>query len=284
MMEKAKLDAVSVCTFDQGHREPTVDVLERGLYGAPREADGRDARRRQGDHASGRKQWACLMVGFQPFFRPITRQPARSSRPGALGDIYYAETVAHRRWGIPGGNFVRKASAGAGSLVDIGVYAIHEALTLMTTPTPVTVSAITGNHLAKGFQGVQQAFGGSWTAEEFEVEEFAAGFVRFANGASLTLKSAWASNIDSMGRSFFLGTKAGLALDPLELYVNQMINRLNFTAAPKSLRPVDDWAEKVKVFAEHVRDGGHSRSIRSGPSWSTRSWTACSARPKSATK
>jgi predicted dehydrogenase len=195
------------------------------------------------------------MVAFQPYFSAEQKAARDIVASGALGEIYYAETVAHRRWGIPGGNFVRKASAGAGSLVDIGVYAIHAAVTLMGDAKPVRVSAITGNKLAKGFKGVQQAFGGSWKAEEVEVEEFASGFVRFDTGAALVVKSAWASNIDGMGRTFFLGTKGGLALDPLEVYSNHQYGELNLTAVPKNLRQIEDWPEKVKRFAEAVRDG-----------------------------
>lgn len=255
MFEKASLDAVSVATYNMGHREPAVDALELGipvLLEKPMAATLDDAKAIM---RAATESKAFLMVGFQPYFSTEQKAAREIVSAGTLGDIYYAETVSHRRWGIPGGNFVRKASAGAGSLVDIGVYAIHAALTLMNNAEPVSVSAVASNHLAKGFKGVQQAFGGPWSAEQVEVEEFAAGFVRFANGASLSIKSAWASNIDSMGRTFFLGTKGGLALDPLELYINQQIGNLNLTATPKNLRPIDDWAEKVKIFAEHVRDG-----------------------------
>jgi predicted dehydrogenase len=255
LLEKLELDAVSVCTYNKGHRVPTVDALERGLpvlLEKPMAADLEDARAimRAADETK-----SMLMVAFQPYFSAEQKAAREIVASGALGEIYYAETVAHRRWGIPGGNFVRKASAGAGSLVDIGVYAIHAAVTLLGDAKPVRVSSITGNRLAKGFKGVQQAFGGSWTAEDVEVEEFASGFVRFDTGAALVVKSAWASNIDSMGRTFFLGTKGGLALDPLELYTNHQFGDLNLTASPKNLRQIEDWPEKVKRFAEAVRSG-----------------------------
>jgi len=255
MFEKANLDAVSVCTYNMGHRAPAVDALELGkpvLLEKPMAATLDDARAimRAADQTSG-----FLMVGFQPYFSSEQKAAREIVAAGTLGEIYYAETVAHRRWGIPGGNFVRKASAGAGSLVDIGVYAIHAALTVMENSQPISVSAIAGNRLAKNFVGTHQAFGGSWKADDVEVEEFASGFVRFANGAALVVKSAWASNIDSMGRTFFLGTKAGLALDPLELYINQQIGSMNMTTSPKNLRPVEEWPEKIRAFAEAVRDG-----------------------------
>jgi predicted dehydrogenase len=255
MYEKAHLDAVSCCAFNMGHKAPTVDALELGLpvlLEKPMAATLEDA---QAIMRAANESKAWLMVGFQPYFGAEETAARQIVGAGTLGDIYYAETVAHRRWGIPGGNFVRKATAGAGSLVDIGVYAIHTALTLLGPQQPVAVSAIAGSPLAKRFKGVQQAFGGPWSAEEVEVEEFAAGFVRFASGAVLVVKSAWASNIDSMGRTFFLGTKGGLALGPLELYVNQQIERLNLTSVPKNLRPIEDWPEKIRAFADAVRTG-----------------------------
>ncbi len=254
MFEKVELDAVSVCSYNMGHREPTVDALELGLrvhLEKPMAATLDDARAIM-RAASSSKGW--LMVGFQPYFSSEHRAARAIVASGALGEVYYGEAVTHRRWGIPGGNFVRKETAGAGSLVDIGVYAIHAALTLMGNLTPVSVSAMTGNPLAKRFTGVQPAFGGSWTAEQMEVDEFAVGFVRFAEGAVLVVKSAWAANVDSMGRSFFLGTKGGLALDPLEFYNNHQIDNLLTTSTVKGLRPVDDWFEKIRAFAEAVRD------------------------------
>ena len=255
MLDKVEVDAVSVCSFNNGHREPTIAALERNKYvhlEKPMAAtlDDAQAIMRAADKSKGE-----LMVGFQPFFSSEHKAAREIVNAGTLGDIYYAEAVAHRRWGMPGGNFVKKATAGAGSLVDIGVYAIHAALTLLGDVSPVTVSAFAGSPLAKRYPRVNHGFGGSWTSDQVEVEEFAAGLVRFSNGSILVVKSAWNSNIDSMGRSFFLGTKGGLALDPLELYVNQQIGDLNMTSVPKNVRPTEDWPEKIKVFAECVRDG-----------------------------
>src|SRR5439155_432077 len=80
-----------------------------------------------------------------------------------------------------------------------------DALWLMGDPRPVSVSAITGNPLIKGFKGVKQTFAGPWSAADVDVEEFAFAFVRFENDAALTVKSTWAANADTLGRPFFLG-------------------------------------------------------------------------------
>jgi predicted dehydrogenase len=256
MLERLGLDAVSVCTYNMGHREPAVDALERDLpvlLEKPMAATLDDAKAimRAADAGKG-----FLMIGFQPYFSAEHRAAREIAAAGALGEVYYAEAIAHRRWGIPGGSFLKKASAGAGSLVDIGVYAIHAILTLMGDVTPTRISAVTGSPLAKGHRGVQRAFGGDWTAEDVEVEEFASGFVRFDNGAALVVKSAWASNVDSMGRPFVLGTKGGLALNPLEYYANQQIGSLLMTSVPKNLRPIEEWPEKIRAFAQAAREGG----------------------------
>ena len=75
----------------------------------------------------------------------------------------------------------------------------------------------------------------------------------FENGAALQFKAAWAANIDSLGRTYFLGTKGGLALNPLEIYQNHQAGGLNLTSTPQGLVKVDDWQEKMHAFARAVR-------------------------------
>lgn len=55
---------------------------------------------------------------------------------------------------------------------------------------------------------------------EFEVEEFATGMIRFANGATMSFDIAWMLNIkgEQMLSVDIYGTRAGLHIPPLELY------------------------------------------------------------------
>jgi predicted dehydrogenase len=260
MMDKLELDAVSVATFNMGHKQPTIDALKAGkhvLLEKPMAATLDDAKaimRCWEEH-----QDRILMVGFQPDFSAEHQAAKQIVDSGVLGDIYYAEAVTHRRWNVPGGNFVKKSTAGAGTLVDTGVYAIHNALWLMGDPKPVAVSGIVGNPLVKAYKGVKNTFGGPWSAADVDVEEYAFAFVRFENGAALTVKSTWTAHAESLGRSYFLGTKAGLALRPLELYTNLQFGELNMTSHPANLDLTDDWEKswtaKMRTFAEAVRDG-----------------------------
>ena len=264
LLEKADVEAVSICTYNMAHREPTVDALRAGKHVClekPMAATLPDARAIMRAWADSKDR--ILMVAFQPDFGPQHKAAKAVIDSGALGDIYYAESVNSRRWGVPGGSFVRRDSAGAGALVDIGVYALHSTLTLMGDPKPVAVTAITTSVLARNVKG---GIGHtdpwpSWRAEEIEVEELAVAFVRLESGGVILFKTCWAANADSLGRPFFLGTKGGMALNPrgvnppIELYFNQQIGDLNLTAGPQELEHYDDWPLKIKAFAEAVRDG-----------------------------
>jgi predicted dehydrogenase len=60
---------------------------------------------------------------------------------------------------------------------------------LMGAPEPRSVSAFAEAKLAHR-PDVTGSWG-DWDHERFDVEDFAAGFVRFANGATLTLEASW---------------------------------------------------------------------------------------------
>lgn len=254
MLASVDLDAISVCTYNLGHRDPAVDSLLAGkhiLLEKPMAATLEDAQAiMRAVDASGK----ICMVGFQPHFSTELIAAREVVATGTLGHIYYAEAVTFRRWGIPGGSFIQKDTAGHGVLVDNGVYALHASLNLMGYPRPVTVSGMITDVLGKAYTGVSVGPGGPWRSADLEVEEFASGYIRFEDGSIMVLKSAWAANSDSLGRSFFMGTRGGMALNPLEVYVNQQIGSLNMTMKPQGLRDNDDWFEKIKAFAVAVRD------------------------------
>lgn len=261
LLEKAQVEGISVCTYNMGHREPAVDSLNAGkhvLLEKPMAATLEDAKAimRAWEAAKDR----ILMVGFQPDFGLQHKVAKQVIDSGALGQIYYAESISFRRWGTPGGNFINKETAGAGTLVDTGVYALHSTLTLMGNPKPVAVSATTNNLVAKNVKGVVKWGRFAWRAEDFEVEDFATAFIRLETGAVIVFKSCWSANADGVGRPFFLGTKGGLRMNerganpPIELYFNQAIGDLNLTAAPQGLVQYEDWPLKIQAFAEAVRD------------------------------
>ncbi|MBM3216067.1 Gfo/Idh/MocA family oxidoreductase [Candidatus Poribacteria bacterium] len=205
MLKLDEIEGVLVCTPTALHAAPTVAALKAGkhvLCEKPMEAtlDAATSMVRAAHEAD-----RILMVALKLRYTPHVIQAKSIIDAGTLGDIYYAETIADRRRGNPGGSFIRKATAGLGAAADIGVYALDTALYLMGHPKPVAVSGITSNYLS---------LHNTWNPalKETEVEDFAAGWVLFDNGARLVYKTCWCMHMDSLGGTIFLGKKAGLRI------------------------------------------------------------------------
>ena len=84
---------------------------------------------------------------------------------------------------IPPPTFVLKNHSGGGPCIDIGVHILDLTLCFMGNPQPVAVSGVARAELAH-----QDGAFSSWgertaVPREFDVEDFAAAFVRFENGA-----------------------------------------------------------------------------------------------------
>jgi predicted dehydrogenase len=257
MLAVEDIEAVSVCTYNQAHRAPTVDALHAGkhvLVEKPMAATLEDAAAMtRAAHETGN----ILMVAVWTRFSPLRQAAKAIVDAGTLGDIYYAETVAARRCGMPGGTFIRKETAGLGTTADIGVYCLDEALHLMDFPKPVAVSAIANNTLSKSYKpllGVRH-WGGEFSPERLNVEDFGVALVRFENGAVLVFKTCWCMHMDSLGDTFFLGTEAGLKLRPLTVYRHQW-GMLTDTL-PQSVPPTDPgvhFQQENVAFAGAIRE------------------------------
>jgi predicted dehydrogenase len=205
MLKMDEIEGVIVCTPTAVHAAPTIAALKAGKHvicEKPMEASLASATEMvRTSHEMGK----ILMVALKLRYTPQVIKAKAIVDAGTLGDIYYAETIADRRRGNPGGSFVKKATAGFGAAADIGVYALDTALYLMGHPKPVAVMGITSNYLS---------LHNTWNPalKQTEVEDFACGWVLFDNGARLVFKTCWCMNMDSLGGTIFLGTKAGLRI------------------------------------------------------------------------
>lgn len=266
MLEMEEIDAVSVCTYNQAHRRPTVAALLAGKHvfcEKPMAATLADATAMvRAAKASGK----ILQIGIHSTFNPGVQFARKLVQAGILGDIYYSETSGCRRRGIPGHTFISKKTAGAGAVVDIGVYNMHNALYIMGYPKPVHVSAITADYLAHQDP--------RW--EKMDVEEFGAAWVRFEEGGVMVFKISWAVHADSLGGTFFLGKKAGISLGGPVLYADALTEEVKALAKAEGLTPepnppegmttirftgfpqVDVWKAQMEAFREAVRAGGPS--------------------------
>ncbi|MCX7847741.1 MAG: Gfo/Idh/MocA family oxidoreductase [bacterium] len=206
MLAREHLDIVAIATPNAFHMPQTVAALKAGchvLCEKPMAINAQEARLMLDTARAAGKR---IMINFSYRFTEQSWALKQQVDSGILGEIYFARTVWHRRRGIPGfgGWFGQKTLAGGGPLIDLGVHRLDLALWLMGYPTPVWVLGSTYNHLASDLARREN--------KTFDVEDFAVGIVKFANGATLIVEASWAANIKEreLMETRLLGTKGGL--------------------------------------------------------------------------
>ena len=190
LLADEEVQAVSVALPNALHAPITIQALEAGKHVLCEKPLAMNAAEAEEMVRTARRVGRTLMVHFNVRFNPTSRAVKQAIDAGALGEIYYGRTVWHRKRGIPqlGGWFTQKQMSGGGALIDIGVHRLDLALWLMGYPRPVSVTGVTYNLLGKRLADSQE--------KSFDVDDLAAAFIRFENGAALTLETSWASNTE----------------------------------------------------------------------------------------
>lgn len=201
------LDGVSICTYNATHAECAIYALEHGvnvLLEKPMcvTLDEAVAIRR-----AEKKSGKVLTIGFQPRFDPNMQQIKKIVESGALGEIYYIQTGGGRRRGIPNSTFIEKKTAGIGALGDIGCYSLDMVLNAIGYPKPLTVTGYTSN-----FFGTSTEYQKPEDAARFDVDDFAAAFIRLEGDIILDFRISWAMHINTPGDTIILGKKGALRI------------------------------------------------------------------------
>lgn len=227
MLEALHPDAVSVCVPNAFHCALTCDALEKGCHVYCEKPPALTVAEVEKMCALAEEKGLRLTFGFH--FRhgenvSILKQKIEA---GDLGELYGARVQWIRRRGIPGwGSFTNKAIQGGGPLIDIGSHMLDLAFYLMDYPEIDYLCAAAHDKI--GRKGGVGLFG-AWSGERFTVEDSLFGFIRFRDGASLNLETAFALHTkekDIRNVQLF-GDKMGASLFPLELYTaceGQLLN------------------------------------------------------------
>ena len=213
-----RLDAVFVCTYNQAHAECSIYALEHGIHvlcEKPMCVTLDEAvKMRKAEKESGK----ILSIGFQPRMDPNMKKIKEIVESGILGKIYYIQTGGGRRRGIPtpfGTTFIEEKTAGIGAMGDIGCYSLDMVLNAIGYPKPLTVSGYTSNFFGKrpDYYPTHPEY-----ANLFNVEDFAAGFIRLEGDIILDFRIAWAMNLDTPGDTIIMGTKGSLRIPSTECW------------------------------------------------------------------
>jgi predicted dehydrogenase len=206
-----EFDAVDICASNAAHCPVTCEALAAGkhvLCEKPLATTPDQVRQMIAARDAAKDK--ILMTAQSMRFQNNSLHLHEYLKGGSLGEIYYARAQFIRRRYLPARiGFIDKNISGGGPTIDIGVHILDLALLLMGHPEPVSVSAVVQQKLAK--RNDIRGWWGEWDRDKITVEDFAAGFVRFKNGAALTLECSWLLNIkekESIKLSL-MGTEAG---------------------------------------------------------------------------
>jgi len=151
-------------------------------------------------------------------------------------------------WGV----FGRKKLQGGGPLIDIGVHAIDMAWYLMGKPKPVSVSGRFYETIGKtpGHMGMF----GPWDWKTYDVEDFAVALVRFAEGQTMMVESAFCVNLaEDKFSAEVVGDKGGATVSPLKVLVEEAGYMME--CQPQFVKDrVQPHAAGLHAFAEAVLD------------------------------
>ena len=220
MIDNEQLDAVSVCTYNTAHAEPTIYALEHGvnvLLEKPFTVTTEEAIEVM---RAEKKSGKVLSIGFQPRGDENMQMIKKVVQSGVLGKVYYIQTGGGRRRGIPNSTFIEKKTAGIGALGDIGCYSLDVVLNAIGYPKPLTVSGYKSAYFGTNpkYATPDKFHTAEENAKRFSVDDFAAAFVRLEGDIILDFRIAWAMHPDTSGDTIIYGKEGALRIPSTECW------------------------------------------------------------------
>ncbi len=219
MLAKADIDAVDICTWNNGHAPCAIAAAKAGKHimcEKPLTVS---------DECADAIKEAVEKAGVKFFLAVPGRFGHKNEylqnqvESGAFGEVFYAKTSYIRRRGTPSGWFTDKKTAGGGPVIDIGVHGIDAAWYIMGCPKPTRVSAFTSSHIGDyQTKGVGRWHGTPSPDNQFDTEDLGAGVIHFENGAMLMFEASWAINGPAHSDTQIFGSKAGADVTSATIY------------------------------------------------------------------
>jgi len=253
------IDIIDVCTPNNYHAPLAIAALEAGKHVicekplAPRPNLIKDM------IAARDKSGKMLMTAQHFRFSGKSKAMRAEIDTGALGDIYHARSWMLRRSAAPTTpGFIQKQHSGGGPCIDIGVHILDLTLWFMSNPKPTAVTGVARAEIAHQ-EGAFSNWGGDIPSDQFDVEDFAAAFVRFENGASLILEVSWLLHHDTQGEDmqmWLYGTKGGSHWPECNIYQSNYDTKQHYNRTLQNTRDLlEPHAQECVEFAKAIAEG-----------------------------
>lgn len=251
LLANKDIEAVSVCVPNDMHAPIAIDALKAGkhvLLEKPMCLNAQLARDVVAARDASGKLLQIGMVRRQETEAAIIKQLIAE---GKLGEIYQIRIRLIRQRGIPGlgGWFTTKARSGGGGIIDISVHALDWAMYVTNMWNPTAVSAKTYSKFGspmKNYHYVSMWAGPPNYDGTFDVDDYAAGLIRFGEKATLSFEVAWACNAKSEYVIEILGDKGGVRSDG-----DGLVLTTEFDDRPAEIRM--DYDKKNESFTRELR-------------------------------
>lgn len=247
MLAECELDALSVCTPNRVHLEPTLLGLRKGIHVLCEKPIGVSAVEARKMVDAAKRSKGILTVGQTLRFQAPNQALKKIIDSGELGEIYFGRSHTLRRVGIPGwGEFHKKDVSAGGPLIDIGVHGLDLILWFMGFPGVESVSGAVYTNFGNTKEQLH-AWDGKLNPKEFTVEDFACGMIRLKNGATLLVESSWAGHIEKNSlQQVVLGTRGGVQAYPEKVFTTRAGVHVDMTFP--EIAEVDPYREEILHF------------------------------------
>jgi predicted dehydrogenase len=197
LLTYGQFDVLSIAAPTALHRPIGVAALGAGIHVLSEKPLAENAAMAQELVAAAVRNDRVLDVSFNHRRRGVVKALKQLIDDGRLGKIYYVKAGWVRRQGIPtlGSWFTRRATAGGGPLMDLGVHLLDIVLHLLGEQQVRTATAATYAEFGPRGRGgsVSTTMDKTGVTEgEFDVEDLSTAFLRLADGATLLLECSWA--------------------------------------------------------------------------------------------
>ena len=197
LLDHAELDVVSIAAPTALHRPISLTSLDCGVHVLCEKPIAENAPTAREMVTAAERNDRALDIVFNHRRRGDVQALKMIIDAQVLGKIYYAKAGWLRRQGIPGlGSwFTRRATAGGGPLMDIGVHMLDMALYLLGEPQVQSATAATYAEFGprgRGFSVEPTMRKTGMEGGSFDVEDLSTAFLRLEAGGTLLLESSWA--------------------------------------------------------------------------------------------
>jgi len=255
MLKMEEIDIIDVCVPNKFHYPAVIDSLKKEKHVLCEKPIAVSVKEVEDMISWSKKKNKKLMAAQHQRFRKESVALKKYIENGELGEIYFAIAHALRRRSLPvSDTFIDKNLSGGGPMFDIGVHILDLTYWFMGCPEIHSVTGITTTKLAK--RKDIRGLWGEWDRDKYNVEDFAAGFVKFKDGRALNLTCSFLANMEKIEdfSTTLFGTEGGIKWPDGKLAKEKYGVLQDIDLKFDCLVDVKPHHEEIRIFFECVKE------------------------------